>query len=278
MNPLILAIPIVACVAQAPNETTQATRGLAKAVDVSYAPRLRARADQTPSSPILVRVSPGLAPGVQRIEFIGAVAGSFDLRDHLEREDGQPIDATLRIPVVVVSNLPADQGPDLYGSAGSWMNWRAYYRELMWSAVALWFAVPVTVLIVRAIRRPRPEAPPTPAAPPPTVAQQLGAVLETARQRDLSTEESAHLELLLLRYLGADSIDASLGTDLASIVHSVRENESTRSLVLAVEQWLHACKGKESGESARKQAAAALEELRRTLPLSTRAPAGEVPV
>lgn len=270
MNPLLLAIPAITCIAALPAEPTRSVRGLASQVEVDYAPRLRARADQTPSSPILVRVSPGQASGKQRIEFIGAVAGAFDLRDHLEREDGQPLDANLRIPITVVSNLPADQGPDLYATTGSWMNWRAHYRELMWGAVALWIAVPITVLIVRAARRPRPETPPPPAAPPPTVAEQLVAVLEVARERPLTTDESGQLELLLLRYLGGYSFDASLGSDLASIVHTVRVDESTRPLVLAVERWLHAGGGYESGASAHKHAAAALEELRRTLLASTR--------
>ena len=262
MSPLLLAIPVVACATSAhaePAPPAKAVRGLASQIEVDYAPRLRARADQTPTSPILVRVSPGQSAGRQRIEFIGAVAGSFDLRDHLEREDGQPIDAALRIPITVVSNLPADQGPDLYGSVGSWMNWRAYYRELMWGAAALWIAVPVTVLIVRGIRRPRVAPPPAPLPPPPSVAEQLRAALETARERPLTVEESARLELLLFRYLGGD--EPGEGSDLASLLRDVREHAATRPLVLAVERWLHA---RNDGDSARTHAAAALEELRRT--------------
>jgi hypothetical protein len=259
MNAALAAIPVVLCVASAHAEPLKAVRGLASHADVEYAPRLRARADQTPNSPILVRVSPNQTGATQRIEFIGAVAGSFDLRNHLEREDGQPIDALLHIPIVVVSNLPADQGPDLYGSAGSWMNWRAHYRELMWGAAALWIAVPITVIIVRAMRRPRPVPPPPPLPPPPTVAQQLRAALEVARERPLTVEESGQLELLVLRHLGAES--ATDAQDLVAILSKVREQEATRPLVLAIERWLHA---KGGGDSARQHAAAALDELRRT--------------
>ncbi|HZW07108.1 MAG TPA: hypothetical protein VFF65_08280, partial [Phycisphaerales bacterium] len=207
--------------------------------------------------PVLVRVLQG-RDGKQRVEFIGAVAGSYDLRDHLEREDGRPIEPSLRVPVVVVSNLPADQGPDLYGSAGSWMNWRAHYRELMWTAAGLWFAVPVVVLVVRAVRRPRTAPPPPPAPPPPSVADQLREALEVARLRPLTVDESGRLELLLLRYLGGD--DARDG-DLVGVLRALREQEGSRPLVLAIERWLHASSG---GDAARDEAAAALEELRRT--------------
>ncbi len=258
MNP---ALPIIAaaCVAFAPSEPTRAVRGLASQVDVDYAPRLRARADQTPNSPILVRVTPDASSGHQRIEFIGAVAGTFDLRNHLEREDGQPLADLGPIPVCVVSQLPADHGMDLYGSTTSWMNWRAHYRGLMWGAIGLWAAVPVAVFVVRSIRRPRPAPPPPLAPPPPSVAEQLRAALETARARPLTVEESGQLELLLLRFLGGDTITE--GTDLATVLHDVRANEATRPLVLAVERWLHA---KNGGESAHSHAAGALEELRRT--------------
>lgn len=259
MNPLLLAIPAITCAAALAAEPTKSVRGLAAQVEVDYTPRLRARADQTPSSPILVRVSPGQAGGKQRIEFIGTVAGTFDLRNHLEREDGQPLDANLHIPITVVSNLPADQGPDLYATTGSWMNWRAHYRELMWGAVALWVAVPVTVLIVRAVRRPRVAPPAPPAAPPPSVAEQLRAALEAARDHPLTVEDSGRLELLLLRYLGGG--EPGVGVDLASVLRGVRDHEDTRPLVLAIERWLHA---KDGGESARAAAAAALEDLRRT--------------
>jgi len=264
MNAAALAITLSACVSCAHAEPAQvepprAVRGLAAQVEVDYAPRLRARADLTPKSSVLVRIPPGQTAARQRIEFIGAVAGTFDLRDYLEREDGAPLTDLAPITINVVSTLPANHGVDLYGSAGSWMNWRAHYRELMWGAAALWLAVPALVLIVRAARRPRPAPPPPPQPPPPTLAEQLAAALDTARTRPLTVEESGRLELLLLRYLGAG--EAAGSADLAAVLRAVRQREETRPLVLAVERWLHAG---ESGEAARSHAAAALEELRRT--------------
>jgi hypothetical protein len=256
MTPALFAI--AACVSTGLTGPTKAVRGLAAAVEVEYGPRLRARADQTPTSPILVRVIQG-APGHQRVEFIGAVAGDFDLRSYLERDDGQALGDLAPIPITVVSKLPADAGVDLYATDGSWMNWRVHYRELMWAAAGLWLAVPAAALVVSRLRRPRVVAPPPPAPPPPSIADQLRAALEVARERPLTVEESGQLELLVLKFLGGSAVEE--GADLASILRTVRADEQTRPLVLAIERWLHA---KGGGEAARAHAADALEALRRT--------------
>jgi hypothetical protein len=265
------AASAIVCGVPAAHEPVKAVRGLASQVEVDYAPRLRPRADLTPASPMMIRVSPGKSEAQQRIEFIGAVAGSFDLRDFLEREDGKPLSDLTPLPVAVLSRLPSDHGTDLYSTSESWLNWRAHYRELMWGAVALWVAVPATVLLVRAARRPRP-APPAPAAPPPpTLAEQLRAALETARDHRLTVDESARLELLLYRYLSGD--EPAEGADVAALLRDIREHEATRPLVLAVERWLHA---KDGGEEARTVAAAALDQLRRER-LAPATPAARAP-
>jgi hypothetical protein len=258
LHAALCTLPAFVCAAPALAEPVTAVRGLATTATVDYPPRLRARADLASTSPILVRVSASETPGRQRIEFIGSVAGTFDLRNYLEREDGKPLTDLAPISVTVVSKLPADHGTDLYGASESWLNWRAHYRELMWGAVALWTAVPITVLIVRRMRRPRPEPAPLPPPPAPTLAQQLSAALEAARDRTLSVEESARLELLLYRYLGGSN---ESDADLAALLRQVRERPDTQPLVLAVERWLHA---RDGGEEARASAAAALQELRRT--------------
>ena len=260
MNPLLLSIPALVC--SLPAQPTTAVRGLAAHLEVDYAPRLRARADQTPNSPILVRVSPTNAANRQRIEFIGAVAGTFDLRTHLEREDGQPITDLSPLPVTIVSRLPADHGVDLYATTGSWMNWRENYREIMWAAVALWVAVPVAVLLIRAARRPRP-APALPPPPPlPTVAHQLRALLDIARARSLTVQESGQLELLLFRFLDGDKSTSSPPTtaNIAATLRDLRAGHTSGPLVLAIERWLHA---EDGGEDARASAALALDQLRR---------------
>ena len=80
MNLAPLSVPAIVCAATMSGsvvaEPITAVRGLAARVEIEYAHRLRAREDQTPNSPILVRVSSARsADGTRQvIEFIGAGA------------------------------------------------------------------------------------------------------------------------------------------------------------------------------------------------------------
>ncbi len=263
---LVVAMAISMFASSVFADPINAVRGLANHVDVEYGPRLRSRTDQSPTSTVLVRVSP-VASGVsgtstrQRIEFIGTVVGTFDLRNFIEREDGRAITELAAIPVVVGSQLPADAGTDLYSSGSSWFNWAAHYRTLLWAAVALWAAVPVVYFVVRAMRKPAAAATVAPPPPPPTVEEQLIAAIRSASTGPLTTDERGRLEMLVFRYFGGwpDHPDVSEG-DIAETFRKVREHPETREVVIALERWLHA----KDGERGREAAAAALEELRRS--------------
>lgn len=266
---IIPAIVIAAVVAADP---PTALRGLASSVEVDYAPTLRAKSEQQPTTPILVRVA-RLTASRQRVEFIGAVAGAFDLKDFLEREDGQALMDLASIPVSIVSKLPPGHGADLFDSGESWFNWRAHYRELLIAAAAVWLAAPVGVLIWKAARRPRP----TPAPPPPapiTVEGLLREALESAGGRVLTVEERGRIELLVFRYF-ADRLGRPelAEADPAVVYHAVRETPDARPLVIALERWLHAPRG----EDAARHAAQALDELRRTRLAAPRAAEGAIP-
>lgn len=261
---LVFAISIFASSVVA--EPVKAIRGLANHVDVEYGPRLRSRTDQSPTSTVLVRVSP-VAAGAggtstqQRIEFIGTVVGTFDLRNFIEREDGRAITELAAIPVVVGSQLPADAGTDLYSSGSSWFNWAAHYRVLLWAAVAIWAAVPVLYFVVRAIRKPAAPVPMAPPPPPPTIEEQLIAAIGSASTGPLTTDERGRLEMLVFRYFGGRPNHPGVSeADIAEMFRNVREHPETREVVIALERWLHA----RDGERAREAAAAALEEMRRS--------------
>lgn len=260
MRLLLALVAALLVVAPAVGEPARADRGLAGVVEVRYAHPLRARANQSPLSPVCVRVVSLPAGGAQKVEFIGTVAGEFDLRDFIERQDGGPIDDLAPIPVTIVTTLPPGHGPDLYGGEQSWLTWRAHYRELLWVAGIAWACVPIIVLARRLARR-RVKEPAAPPAPAPTLEDQLLAALDAAGDAP-SPEQRGRLELLMLRYLGA-----RLGRpivpeeDGAATLRMLRERPESRPLVEAVERWLHA---RDSGEPARSHARASLESLRRT--------------
>lgn len=259
--------------------TSRAIRGMATEVQVDYPARLRPRADQTPLSPVLVRVNPIEGSSKQRIEFVGNVVGDYDLRDYLEREDGKPLSDLPPLPVTVVSQLPPNHGTDLYSSGTTWFDWSAHYRLLLWLAVGVWVALPAAWLIYRATRK-KPEAAPLPTAPaPPTLEDQLRAALSAAAARTLSTQEKAQLELLVFRFFSERLNRPFLGTtdDMSETLRAIRLNPETRELVNAIERWLHAyC----SGEEDRRKAGEALEDFRRSRlsqPPATHAPTSATP-
>jgi hypothetical protein len=262
MRVIVIILGAVLSVASlASAEPVKTERGLAGHADVEYGPALRAKVSQSPTSPVMVRVfEVGPAPERQRIEFIGAVAGTYDLRDFVEREDGRALgDDFPALPVVVVSRLPAEHTADLYGAHESVLGWRVHYRELLWTAAGAWLAIPIIALIVRTIRRPAPEpAPPPPIVP--TLADEIRALLEAGRGRALSVDERGRLELMVLRFLTGDA-PAHDADEVARVVRTLREDSQTRGLVRAVEGWLHA---RDAGPAAHERATDALEAFRRS--------------
>lgn len=215
-------------------------RGLVAEVIVTDAPKgLRAKPDQPVSAPILVRVSEiersgGLA---HRVEFIGSVAGDYDLRTYLELGDGSPAQGIAPIPVRVVSQLPQNHGSDLFSVPGPPFRLESHYRTILIALAAAWVAIPIIVFVRRRLRRvPPPVIVPEP--PPPTIADLLRPLVEAAMSSGLSIKEQGRLELLLLHYwrdrLGLD------GASPSQAIAAMRAHPEAGSLLRAVEVWLHA--------------------------------------
>jgi hypothetical protein len=265
----------------------ESERGIAGAIEITYSGgTLRAKAGQDASSPVLVRVVKAQDAAKQRIEFLGLVAGTYDLREHLELADGRPAPGLPAMPVRVVSKLPPQAGTDVVGLSDSGFSISSYYRELAIAAGVVWLAIPVGVLVVRAMRRRAEPAPAPPPPPEPTVAEQLRAMLDLAKTRGLGIDERGRLELLLLRF-SADhlargeiaraaasshpvpggsapavmtpGLPANPLDEQAAAIRALREHPETRPLVLAVERWLH---GPGAPAQAATDAAAMLEAFR----------------
>ncbi len=224
------------------HETIRATseRGLvAEVIVVDAEQPLRAKPEQPLSAPVLVRVSEASAATGRafRVEFIGAVAGEYDLREYLEFVDGTPATSLAPIRVRVESQLPATHGSDLFAVPEPPFRLESHYRTILIVVGAIWLLIPIAVLIRRRLRRP-PVVVVEPPAPPPTLADVLRPLVERAHAQGLSLREQASLELLLLHYwrdrLGLG--DAPVATAIASI----RRHPEAGTLMRAVERWLHA--------------------------------------
>jgi hypothetical protein len=234
-------------------------RGLVGEVIVADAPKpLRAKPEQPISAPILVRVNEvranevraneirggagaaaGDAPnGIQyRIEFIGAVAGTYDLRDSIEYVDGTPVTDLAPILVRVESQLPVTHGSDLFAVPEPPFRLESHYRTMLWVVGALWLVIPIIVLIRRRLLRP-PPVEVVPPAPQPTLADVLRPLVERAQREGLSMREQASLELLLLHYW-RDRLGIA-GAPAATAIATLRAHPEAGTLIRAVERWLHA--------------------------------------
>ena len=80
-------------------------RGTTGAIDVASAQPLRAKAVRDSATPMLVRVN-ALEAGRYRIEYIGALEGTFDLAPLIEQTDGRAADALPDLRVEVYTQLP----------------------------------------------------------------------------------------------------------------------------------------------------------------------------
>ena len=236
-------------------ETTaiaRAARGSVGSIEVTFrdAP-LRAKALRDANAPILVRVT-ALGGDRYRIDYIGAVSGTYDLVPAIERADGRAPKGLGPLSVEIFSQLPQNAGTDVFGLSAPGFNLSAHYTTALWAVALLWTAVPAFFLLRRAMRRTPPAAP---VAPPrePTTAELLFAAVDAARTRELTADERGQLELRLLRILRRGSPDG----DVAAAITALRADPRTREIVGAVESWLHAPDG---GDAAR--ALAELDALR----------------
>ncbi len=217
-------------------------RGITGSVTISHSgDPLQAKLDQGLSSPMLVRVTDitgaSSAPEYRyRIDYIGAVAGSFNLRDLITHRDGTPAIELGPIPVQIVSELPDKFGSDLFIVSAKPMFARSYYRVIIGLIAVIWIAIPIFVFVRRWIlNKPVPVAPPPP--PAPTFADQLRPLVEAAMNQGLAVHEQARLELLLMAFWSEQRNLASLPPVQA--IEQLRIDPEASILIIAVEKWLH---------------------------------------
>lgn len=215
-------------------------------VDASIYGRLRAKPDQPIDAPIIVRVvdAPG---GAQVVEYLGTLAGEYDLLGRLERLDGRALADVPPIKVSVVSTLPAERATDLAGEGATAPEVSPFPIVVVILVAALWILLPIAA-IVRRRARPRAAAPVV--ERPPTIPEEIAALARQSRARPLTVDERGRLELMLMRFwrerLRGDAsnpafaaIGLSRDASDADIIRALRDHPAARDLIRAVEAWLH---------------------------------------
>lgn len=220
--------------------SVRALRGIACEVEFrAVGSRIRATPNQLRESPVLVRVvdvkSNADGSTIHRVQFIGLVAGDYDLRNYLQRADGSPLGLD-PIPIHVSSQLTADHGTDLFSEPTAPLLTPTRYRMLLLLVTVAWVFVPLVCLVLRAIRRP-PEPEPVVEVRGPSLADQLRPLVESAVSGSLSIVQRGQLELLLYAYWrGRLNLEGPQDV----VVARLRNDSTAGGLLRAVERWLHA--------------------------------------
>jgi hypothetical protein len=198
-------------------------------------PRLEA-VPFTFADPLAVRIAeakPTAAGFRYDLRYMAYGPGEFDLGDYLVDETNRRPPELAKMPVAVASILPEDHHGELFDSPTLPIDLQTRYWTWMWLTWGAW-AVLLLPLVAYGRHRRRQEAPPP---PQPTVAERLRSLLELAEGTDLSVQQQADLEKLLLafwaRRLGLTA------ERLADALEQLRQHPTASTQVQRLERWLH---------------------------------------
>jgi len=233
----------VAFVWMRPRETatarsdTDVPLGVEQAVIIRYSgSRLQARPYRRGAS-VNVRIADEVKKGrvrVYDIRYVVSLPGEFDLTEYLTSTDGKPIDDLPPFKVRGLTSLTKDIETRIQEIENVGVHvWHWYYESLAGLGL-LWVAWLLGLIFIGRPKRP-PQPPPAP--PRPSIEEQIGRLLNTMKQRALTTAEQASLEALLLQQWRA-----RLGLAEKRMAASCRDIEQHRELgrvYSLLQAWLH---------------------------------------
>jgi len=169
------------------------------------------------------------------LRYVGRVPGEHDLREYLVRTNGEPATNLPPLPVSIAGVLPAQHNgwleeqairvPALFGG----------YRGISIVVVALWILA--FFVILRFSRKRKAVAAEAPVERPPTFAELIRPLIERAAAGQLSADDKARLERMLIthwqRRLGL------AGRSGDEMIASLRQHAEAGVLLRALEDWLH---------------------------------------
>jgi hypothetical protein len=195
--------------------------------------KAKPRRDRKP--PLVVRileVRPAKDGGRYHFEVQGLEPGRHNLADFLEAPEGMaipeiPLEITGELPAGLVRPHAAEKGelPKLGG-----------YRTTMIVLGSIWAAGLVGILLWQKKKPPIAEGNP---GSGPTLAERLRPLVGAASKGELSTEERAKLERLVIGHWREKRRDIAALPPAEAMV-KLRHDPEAAPLVLALERWLHA--------------------------------------
>jgi len=179
---------------------TDVPLGVEQAVIIRYSgPPLKARPYRRGAS-INLRIAGQAQQGgvrVYDIRYVVSLPGEFDLTEYLTSTDGRPIDDLPPFRVRGLTSLTKDIETRIQEIETVGVHiWHWYYESLVGAGV-FWVAWLMGLIF---LGRPKRPPQPPPAAPQPSVIEQIERLLAAMASRELTVEEKARLESLLLQH------------------------------------------------------------------------------
>lgn len=177
------------------------------------------------------------AGGQHRYElyYMGLEPEHFDLADYLVRPDGSRPDELAGKQVSVQALLPEDHDGQLTRYVPERFPFIGGYRAALGGIGLLWLGG-IAAFISSYRRRPAPVAA-SPMVPQPSFAERLRPLVEAAAKGQLTTEQKALIERLLLGFWREKLNLPELR--MAEAISQLRQHAQAGELLRALERWLH---------------------------------------
>jgi len=176
--------------------------------------------------------------------YMGLEPENFDLADFLIRPDGRRPDELSGMKVQVESLLPEDHDGQLAAYTPERFPFIGGYRAALGVVAALWAGGIAAFIWSSRKRKPVLHAAPTVVAP--SFAERLRPLVEAAAKGQLTTEEKAQIERLLLGFW-RDKLQLP-ELRMAEAVVRLRNHAQAGELLRALERWLHQRTGASAAE------------------------------
>ena len=178
------------------------------------------------------------------LRYMAYGPGRHDLREYLLDERQQPATGLPEMPVSVAALLPKEESGKLLETPPAPIDLRTNYRWGMGLLWCLWGLLLLPLLFYGRKPRSRVVVP-----PPPTIPERLRSLLEHAAHGELTVEQQADIEKLLLAFW-ADKLQLPKER-LIETLDELRKHPSAGEHVSRVEKWLHSRDARGNGSVAR---------------------------
>jgi hypothetical protein len=169
------------------------------------------------------------------LRYTGRVPGQHDLRNYLFTTEGLPATNLPALQVKITGLLPNPHSGWLEEQAHSAPSLFRSYRVMLISVAVLWVAA--FFIIRRLDRKPKTLTAPVATARPPSFAEKIRPLVERAAAGQLSAEEKATLERMLITHW-QQRLNL-IGASTNDLIHQLRQHPEAGVLLRALEDWLH---------------------------------------